>query len=254
MEEPVLGSVTGALVSDLESRLVNAWPSFEVQLCDGWLLRFARGYSGWANSASPILPGATLDDALIDHIAAQFARQNLRPRFRLTSLEAPSAAERLAARGLVEVDPSLCLVAEIGGEAEVDSEVTLSCAPTARWLKGAAAAYGGDNADHVTLGEIVSRIRPTAAFATLDLDGKDVAWGLAVAERGYVGLFDIVVAPELRGLGLGRRIMSSLTAWGRGEGATGAYLQVGAANEVALALYRSMGFSVAYPYVYRVTP
>ena len=50
--------------------------------------------------------------------------------------------------------------------------------------------------------EIVSRIRQKAVFATLDLDDRHVAWGLAVAERGYVGLYDIVVAPELRGIGL----------------------------------------------------
>ena len=55
----------------------------------------------------------------------------------------------------------------------------------------------------------MSRIRQKAAFATPHLDERQVAWGLGVAERGYVGLYDIVVAPDLRGIGLGRRIVTA---------------------------------------------
>ena len=97
-------------------------------------------------------------------------------------------------------------------------------------------------------------IRQPAAFATLSLDGEDSAWGLAVAERGYVGLYDIVVAPNLRGLGLGRRLVGSLMAWGRQEGASTAYLQMRETNEVAAALYASLGFTTGYRYTHRVLP
>ena len=87
-----------------------------------------------------------------------------------------------------------------------------------RWVRETARSYGGEKADDSILVEIVSRIRQEAAFATLDLDDRHVAWGLGVVERGYVGLYDIVVAPDLRGIGLGRRIVTSLMAWGRDGG------------------------------------
>ena len=86
-----------------------------------------------------------------------------------------------------------------------------------------------------------------------DLDDEPVAWGLAVLERGYVGLFDIVVAPDLRGLGLGRQIVCALMAWGREAGADQAYLQVREENEAARALYRGLGFIDAYRYTHRVS-
>ena len=123
-----------------------------------------------------------------------------------------------------------------------------------RWVRETAHSYGGEKADDTILVEIVSRIRQKAAFATLDLDGRHVAWGLGVAERGYVGLYDIVVSPELRGIGLGRRVLTSLMAWGRDEGAHTAYLQVREDNEVARSLYESLGFEVAYRYTHRVMP
>jgi ribosomal protein S18 acetylase RimI-like enzyme len=43
-------------------------------------------------------------------------------------------------------------------------------------------------------------------------------------------------------------------AWGRDEGAHSAYLQVREDNEVARALYESLGFESAYRYSHRVMP
>ena len=55
---------------------------------------FAGGYSKRANSATPLVPGATLDDALMDHIIEQFLRANIRPTFRLNGLAAPAMPTR----------------------------------------------------------------------------------------------------------------------------------------------------------------
>lgn len=243
-----------ALTALLEERLVNAWPAFEVQTCGGWLLRFAGGYSKRANSATPLVPGAALDDALVDHIAAQFLRESIQPTFRLTGLEAPGTDELLAARGLAPIEPSLAMVRTIPDEAGPDPHVLLDPAATLAWVRETAASYGGPKANDTLLNAIVSRIRQPAAFAALDLDGEPVAWGLGVAERGYVGLYDIVVAPDLRGIGLGRRVVMSLMAWGRSQGASRAYLQVREENTVARSLYEGLGFATAYRYTHRVMP
>lgn len=243
-----------ALVQALESRLVNAWPAFEVEIADGWMLRFAEGYSKRANAATPILPDATLDSGLLEHIMRSFEERGITPCFRLTGIESPEADEVLAASGLVPFDPSLVLLAPLDGRIERAASVVIRPVPKSGWIEAAATAYGGDKARPEALGRIVRAIRQPAAFATLSLDGDESAWGLAVAERGYVGLYDIVVAPSLRGLGLGRRLVETLMAWGRDEcGATQAYLQMREANEVAHALYRSLGFTLGYRYTHRVS-
>jgi N-acetylglutamate synthase len=260
MEEPVLTPMSDpALVQALETRLVNAWPAIETQIVDTWVVRFARGYSKRANSASPLVPGTSIDDAAIDQIVAQFEAHRLRPTFRMTTLQAPDVDARLAARGLVEFEPTYGMVAPLS-DVSIDTHVagepsvTIETAPKPRWLKEVAASYGGDKADHAALKEIVERIRLPTAFATLSLDDRPAAWGLAVAERGFVGLFNIVVLPELRGLGLGRQIVCALTAWGRNAGAGQAYLLVREENEVARDLYRTLGFTDAYRYTHRVSP
>ena len=243
-----------ALIQALETRLINAWPSFEIEVAEGWILRFAEGYSKRANAASPLVPGAQVDPALIDHILRSFEERAVAPCFRLTGIEDRRAEEVLAARGLVDFDPSLCLIAPVGSELEIDPSMVIRPAPKPSWIAAAAASYGGEKANADRLGRIVRLIRQPAAFATLSLDGEDSAWGLAVAERGYVGLYDIVVAPNLRGLGLGRRLVVSLMAWGREQGASQAYLQMRESNEVAASLYASLGFTTAYRYTHRVLP
>ena len=76
------------LILGLESRLMNAWPSFDYQVYDGWILRLAGGYTKRANSATPLLPGTALDEALIDHMVSRFVEANVRPTFRLNGLQA----------------------------------------------------------------------------------------------------------------------------------------------------------------------
>jgi ribosomal protein S18 acetylase RimI-like enzyme len=242
------------LVRGLESRLVNAWPSFEYQTYDGWMLRFAGGYSKRANSATPLAKGATLDDALLDHMIEQFLKANVRPTFRLNGLEHPDADVLLKERGFIEVEPTRVMVAPIGSDCTPDSDVLLQEEASDSWVRGASQSYGGDKADDAMLAQIVARIRQKAAFATLLLDDRPVAWGLGVAERGYVGLYDIVVAPDLRGIGLGRRVVGSLISWGCREGAHSAYLQVRAENEIAGSLYSTLGFETAYEYTHRLMP
>ena len=244
-----------SLIIGLESRLLNAWPSFDYQTYDGWILRLASGYSKRANSATPFLPNATLEDELIDYMIARFIEANVRPTFRLNGVQASDVDERLRLRGFKEIEPTHVLTAPVkAGDCEIDPEVTLEPQVSKRWVREAAEAYGGDKTDDEILLRIVSRIRQKAAFATLRLDDKPVAWGLGVVERGYVGLYDVVVAPDLRGIGLGRRVVSSLMAWGCGQGAHTAYLQVREENEIARSLYGAFGYEIAYRYTHRVMP
>jgi GNAT superfamily N-acetyltransferase len=100
------------------------------------------------------------------------------------------------------------MVADLAGDEDLEPAVQIERTPSPAWIRAAAEAYGGDKADRDILGMIVGRIREETAFATLVLDDRPVAWGLGVAERGFLGLYDIVVAPDLRGLGLGRQVVA----------------------------------------------
>lgn len=65
--------------------------------------------------------------------------------------------------------------------------------------------------------------------------------------RGSPGVYvqDLYVSDEIRGSGLGRRLMETVIERSRGWGATYCKLSVYGQNEGALAFYRKLGFKVA---------
>ncbi|MBN9061695.1 MAG: hypothetical protein BGP06_20910 [Rhizobiales bacterium 65-9] len=240
------------LTRAIEERTLNAWPAIETLIAGDWMLRFANGYSKRANSASTLAPGAAMDDAAIDWLIARSDDWNVPPTVRLTPLCAPGLDARLERRGFAAIEPTFGMIAPLdAGAPAADARVRFAPRAEADWMAANAAAYGGVKADAAKLAAILSRIRPKAAFATLSDEGGPAAWGIAVAERGYVGLQDITVAPARRGGGLGRALVVSLMAWGRDAGAQRAYLHVAATNEPARALYRSLGFVDVYRITHR---
>jgi ribosomal protein S18 acetylase RimI-like enzyme len=133
-----------------------------------------------------------------------------------------------------------------------DPEVSLSEGLSEAWLEAQAVLVGGHEASRATERQMLEAIAPATAFAILRQNGDPLALGLAVAERGYVGLFSIVTALHARNQGLGGRMVAHLLAWGQQRGAHTAHLAVMLDNAPALRLYARFGFREAYRYWYRV--
>jgi ribosomal protein S18 acetylase RimI-like enzyme len=82
--------------------------------------------------------------------------------------------------------------------------------------------------------------------------GEIIATGLGILDRDYVGIYAIHVHENYRRRGLARYIVASLLKAGYDRGASHAYLQVVSSNAPAKALYRSLGFQIAYRCWFRV--
>lgn len=242
-----------ALVRAIEERAFNAWPALEIAVLNGWILRFAEGYSKRANSANALAPTAAFAD-MLPLVETLYRRHGLRPCVRLTPLAGPDPGPILDDRGWGVIDASMVMTAPLPRLAAAEEAVTLRPVPDAAWIDGYAEASARPDLRRDTLARMLAAIRPEAVFATLVADGEPAAYGMAVLERGMVGLFDIATPAALRRRGHARRLTESLMAWGRRKGAMQAYLQVTMANDAALPLYAALGFRPFYEYDYRVAP
>jgi len=253
MSEPPRQS-TSARIRGLEERAFNAWPALHTVLADGWVMRFANGYTKRANSLNAWQPGCTIDTA-VDLARDVYSHAGLPLVVRLSPLAEPSADAVLSARGFSKLDVTMVMTLPLQpGRFALDPAARIMQQPDPAWAQGFAEANRVPDRHRPTHDAMLAAIRWPAAFASLVDGARTLAFGLAVAERGKVGLFDIVTAPTSRRQGAGRRLVQSLLAWGAAAGCSEAYLQVVASNAPAIALYRELGFTEAYRYHYRVAP
>jgi N-acetylglutamate synthase len=243
-----------ALVRGLEERCFNSWPALKTVLVEGWVVRLSDGHTKRANSASALSPSPSEPEALIAAIEPLFRDAGLPPLFRLSPLADPAFDRALAARGYRAFEPSLGMIAHDLGAARKDPAVRFTPQACDRWLADAMAAYGHGAKGERALRAMFANLTLPAGFATVSDGEGDVAWGLAVVERGMVGLHDLVAAPQARGRGLGARLVQACCHWGAARGATAAYLQVREENTGAIRLYERLGFASAYRYTHRVAP
>ena len=87
--------------------------------------------------------------------------------------------------------------------------------------------------------------------ACIEIEGRMVASGLGILDRGHIGLYAIYVDASCRRKHFARAICSSILTEAQKKGATHAYLQVVKGNTAAKNLYTSLGFEDFYTYWFR---
>jgi len=244
----------------LEQLAANAWPPAVTQIVDGWLLRYASGVSRRANSVLTLRETgeATLDER-IRVVEAFYARRGLPARFHISPAASPSDLdERLAERGYRVDAPTGVQVAAraevLARAGDPGLDVSLSATPSEEWFSIYNTTHADDDAAVQVRKEIMARVGPPSAFALLCLDGRPVAVGQGVAERGHLGLFSMSTHPEFRRRGAATAILRALCDWGRLHDTEQVYLQVMDESLEALALYGKLGFRTVYHYHYRESP
>lgn len=237
----------------IEELNLNAWPALSQIVVDGWVVRFAEGYSRRANSANALRPGALSPEELLLQFEAHFRRQKLRCAVRITPLVPASVVEELNARNYTTEGETMVMLAPIPA-GTIDPSVEIASAPSQEWLAG----YGETNprkdfrAD--TLAKILAGTVPEASFALARQDNKAVSFAIGVLERGHLAILNVATHSSARRDGYSRRVLSSLFAWARERAAHTSHLNVQADNAAAVPHYTSLGYREVYRYLYRVKP
>ena len=172
--------------------------------------------------------------------------------WRLTPLVPAGTDAVLAAAGYRLIDESFIQVAALDSRFVADPEVRIAPFPSPAWLAGFAEQSPVAPAHRETMTRMLTSIAAPVGFLSVEDGRGPMAFALGVADGEHVGIFDVLVAPRARRHGLARRLTQSIGAWGRGQGARLAYLQVVASNSAALRLYAGLGFETVYSYSYRV--
>jgi len=243
-------------IRSIEECSANAWPSLQTVNYDGWILRFAETYTRRANSVSPFGAGVRALDDKIAYCEALYASRGQETVFKVTEASEPAQLDdRLAERGYVGLPHTSVQLCDLGSVPETSETISITPQATTDWIR-ASVLYSGDETldpHKIAIRErILGNVVLPTAFGTVYNGERIASVGMAVLDRGFVGLFSIATAPDLRKQGYGTRVVRGLLNWGKRSGALQAYLQVLPNNVNAIRLYASIGFNEAYRYWYRV--
>jgi GNAT superfamily N-acetyltransferase len=238
----------------LEEVSLNAWPALQHMLLDGWLLRFAKGYTRRANSINPLYGSSMNIDAKIDTCEATYAQKGLPVVFRLTPFATPADLDHnLACRHYERVDLTHVQHVDLTHqELPGAAAVTLQEESLDHWMDIFCHLRDAPITNHQTHKEILQAIPSRRFLASLQASDRIVACGVGVLELPYFGLFDLITASSQRNKGYGTKLVSGLLHWAQEHGATDAYLQVVGHNAPARHLYTKLGFRDIYQYWYRI--
>lgn len=238
----------------LEEVAMNAWPALHQILVDGWVLRFAHGYTKRANSVNPLYDSSMAVEAKIDLCEQLYAAHGLPTVFRLMPQASPPDLDQvLEQRGYRRVEPSLVMRRDLQHVSlPARPSVVLHEEAVADWVRLYSALSGAAPDTNETHARLLERIPASRLLVSLRQAGRVVACGTGVLEHDAFGLFSLVTAPEQSHRGYGTQLVCAMLHWAQARGASQAYLQVLASNTPARHVYTRLGFQEAYPYWYRV--
>ena len=233
---------------------MNALPALQTVYYDGWVLRFADGYTRRSNSVNPVYPSLLDIDEKIEYCERLYRSRGLKVIFKLTDAVYPENLDVILEQKKYEIETPVSI--QILDLNWMTVRPDIAIIRTEKWSENWQREFfrisNLDSCHFPKLREMLSGIIPRKCFFSIVRDGSVATCGLAVMEREYVGLFDIVTDPIFRRQGLGARISLDMLEWGKELGASKAYLQVMVDNKPAIKLYEKIGFAEVYKYWYRV--
>ncbi len=242
-------------IQKMEELSMNAFPSLQTQLLDGWILRFSNGYAKRANSINPLYNSQADIKQKIETCENVYQRKGLKVIYKLTTQVFPDELDKiLEQRGynLTGVT-SVQLLSLEERETFLSNKALIYNQLDETWFTNFCELNHIDDIDQQTLKQMLRNINADVCYVCLINNKSEIlACGMGVLEEEWIGLYDIVTSEKHRNKGYGIELVSSILNWGKMHGAKKAYLQVMLNNTSAIGLYAKLGFSEVYKYWYRI--
>lgn len=265
----------GTAIKYMEEISLNAWPSYKIELYDGWLIRYSSNYTYRTNAVEQIGLSTIPTAEKIEYCERVYSKLGTPVNFKINPLLDPDFDRMLGERGyevrhVTEVMTcTICdlnLMQEEGRDYLFENRlnlptlvrygagltVQLRSVVTEEWMKGLFHLNGiADPRLRRIVPKMYAAIPKETIAASIEIDGRIVATGLGIRDREWVGIYAIYVSPSCWRRHYARAVCSTILTEAFRLGSTRAYLQVVKGNAPAKKLYESLGFRDFYTYWFR---
>lgn len=238
----------------IEELTLNAWPALQTLTQQGWLLRFADGYTKRSNSIQALYTESSLDlNSQIEQCERLYVKAGLDVVFKITPFNPQELDPILESRGYTLLDlTSLRVLAHLDDmESPSHKEVQIEDKLTDEWLDVLGHITGISDRNKAVKRKLFNYSVIQYGFFILYDRTEPVACGIGALEQGFVGIYDLATAPAYRNRGYGKQLLLHILHWAKKNGATRSYLQVVQHNLAASRLYDRLHYKEIYSYWYR---
>lgn len=239
------------IVEDLS---LNAWPSHQMQIYDGWILRFSYFYTHRTNCVEQIGPSLIPLQDKLDYCEEVYKKWETPAIYKISPLIDSSFDQKLTERGyhIAHITEVMTQNLHKASKKTPAHPVVLYPCISPQWLDALFSMKETANPIHRRIVPSMYAAIPKDTIAASVYDkGRIIGAGLGILDRDYVGIYAIHVHKDYRGQQIGRSICQALLNASMDSGASSAYLQVVKGNTPAKNLYTSLGFEDFYTYWFR---
>ncbi len=248
-------AITKDQIRFLENIAANGYVGLEQLEYDGWELRFTNGFTGRANSVQ-IKEASTIElPEKVAYCEQEYDKHGLPCIFKLTDAD-KEFISYLEKRGYQVVKPTDVMTLPLE-DAHIDYDVTsvldaVTFSPKPEDWFESYFEYEDltDPAKQEMTRQIHAKVSVEQIYIKILQQDRVVAVASLAIESGYSLLHNVVVAPDCRGMGLGKKLCQAAILKSKDCGACHIYLQVMQNNPIALNLYKRLGFEKQYTYYY----
>lgn len=243
-------------IKTIEDMSLNAWPSHQMELYDGWILRYSHFYTHRTNSVEQFGTSSLPWREKIPHCEAAYKRWGTPAIFKISPLVSKDFDYMLENRNYEIQHTTDVMVLELEKailDAPTDG-VIVSQSIGREWIDSLLDLKGTTDTTHrAIVPTMYNAIAKDTICVSIQRAGVIIGTGLGILDRDYVGVYAIHVREDFRNKGLARSLCTFILKEGMKRGARKAYLQVVDGNEPAIGLYQSLGFQNFYTYWFRVS-
>lgn len=252
-------------IKTIEDLSLNAWPSHQMQVYDGWIIRYSHFYTHRTNSVEQIGPSSLPLPEKVAYCEQIYRRWNTPSIFKITPLSHPLLEPYLIQEGYHTEHSTDVMVLDFQNDYINNASINIEETHTklikvqhrisSVWIKGLFRLKNTTNPVHQKIVPSMYAAIPKDVIAvSIRENGEIIATGLGILDRDYIGIYAIHVGEKYRHRGYAQSILHTLIKEGIKSGASKAYLQVVSENYAAHKLYEKIGFKQLYTYWFRVKP
>jgi N-acetylglutamate synthase len=234
-------SIDRAELLAIEQAAVRGWPALNSARVDGWQWRHTSGGSVRANTVAALSFTGLDVQAAITEVERRYCAVGAPSRFTISEVSEPADLDdRLAARGYVRGNDHVTLAKPIGACAMPPDVIEIGADPDPEWMEVYLSGLTADRRG-VAPRVLAGLPMPRMVFACRRM-GRTVGSGLTIADGVLASVQCMATLPEAQRQGCAQSVLAAIECWAAARGCSLLYLQTGADNDAAQAVYRRCGF------------